>query len=417
MTSVNEICRRIPRAPFFSLLYIGKDAGRAKRLRATLEDLGVLRGFWQAGSVAEAAALDPEALYVGKFAGCLLLVWDLGETPLAQARGLLNRLPHVTGQAVGFVIAEPAPILPLGDLWAWIDANFFAAGDFSACLESLRRWCGGAGTECGALDLTLPFIKQPSRWLRDLAHDHVGLVLLERPFFEAAQLWEAQQEIDLLGNILRNLLCAMDAPIAARRLSAVGDEPCELYRQVYSRPPQMFGPESMASQLAVEYEEGEDYMLYKSAENAAELLAKAAPEGRARIVFLAPSVGLAEASPAATAMAELPAILIGETAAELSWQDWQRQLARNVIGSYAAGDLERQRSGKRILVAQRPYWRACALLSLPALFDRLLERLVQTHAALAAAAPQHEQRITQSLLAIDSARKLYLGESSTVATA
>ena len=109
----------------------------------------------------------------------------------------------------------------------------------------------------------------------------------------------------------------------------------------------------------------------------------------------------------------LPTILVAEPALELTWREWQARLADNVVGSYAMAELETKRSGQRVVVAQRSCWRACSVLSLPALFDRLIEFLEKTHAAVGVDTPSLRQKVFLSLAAIDAARKMYLGEAHT----
>jgi hypothetical protein len=405
VTSLKEICLATPRAPFFLLLYVGTNAERASRLRTAVEEKAEMRGFFHASSRTEAAELvDKRELRVGWLDGCLLVVWDLGDQPTRGIGDWLARLPRwPSGQVVAFLIAETEPELSFQDFLACVDRDFAGVGDFETCLARIEQWC----TPGEPPDFGLPFLKRPSRWLRDLKHDYiVNTVLIQRSSFEALGLLAKQREIDLIVSVLRNLLAYPDSKIEVRGLQAdYADEEGALYRKVYSTPFRIVAPADLTEMLAAEYEEGVDFVTYRSSEEAAERLVAAARDGCARILLQAPDAQLPEGS------GDLPVVLIAEPAQHLGWQGCQERLSTNVIGSYSVSDLPKRRSGKPLLVAQRPYWRACAALPFPALFDRLIELLVGTWAA--AGEPKLKEDVFRSLAVVASARAVYLGQTGT----
>lgn len=405
MTSLEEICRATPRAPFFLLLYVGTDAERASRLRAAVEEKAELRGFFHASSREEAAELvDKRELRVGWLDGCLLVIWDLGDHPAQGLGDWLARLPRwPSGQVVAFLVAEAGPELSFQDFLACVDRDFAVVGDFETCLARIRQWCSPGEQP----DFGLPFLKRPSRWLRDLKHDYiVNTVLIQRESFEALGLLAEQREIDLIVSVLRNLLSFPDSKIEIRGLQAdYADEESALYRNIYSTKFRIVAPANLTEILAAEYEEGADFVTYRSPEEAAERLEAAARDGCARILLQAPDAQLPWDS------RDLPVVLVAEQAQHLDWQGWQVRLSKNVIGSYSVSDLSKRRSGKPLLVAQRPYWRACACLPLPDIFDRLVELLAGTWTA--AGEPKLKEYVFRSLAAVVSARAVYLGQTGT----
>lgn len=413
MTSFEVIYRAVPRAPFFLLLYAGTDASRAAQLRMTIAERAELRQFFQASSWEEASELaGRQELRVGWFDGCLLVVWDLGDPPVGEIFNWLKALPKwPAGQVAAFLVADTEPVLSFQDFLALIDRDFAGVGEFDACLDSVRHWC----TPGEPLDLGLPFSKRPSRWLRDLKHDYIGnTILIYREKFEELGLLVAEREIDLIASVLRNLLCPVDARIAVRGLSAESEEEeSALHRRIYSTPFRIVAPTSLGKLLAAEYTEGVDFDLYWTMKEAAGLLGAAAQQGCAHVLLRAPEEEVHAIRPAPGNPGELPTVLVAESAPCLRWRAWQAQLAANVIGAYAVSDLEGTRSGKPILVAQRPYWRACAFLSLQGLFDRLIELLIQTHAELDLGTPKLKEQVFRSLAAVVSARTLYLGQTGT----
>jgi hypothetical protein len=414
VTDFEAICLAVPRAPFFLLFYAGADSGRAARLRAAITGKAELRQFVQASSREEAAELlaHPD-LRVGWFDGCLLVVWDLDAPTVGEARDWLRGLPKwPSGQVATFLVAEEEPALSFQDLLAFIDRDFADVGDFDACLDIVGRWCSPGGP----LDLGLPFHKRPSRWLRDLKHDYIGnLVLIFRETLEGLGLLAAQREIDFIASVLRNLLSPVESRIAVRGLTAESEEEeSALYQSIYSTPFRIVAPASLGRLLAEEYTEGVDYVLYPSLDDAAGLLNAAGEEGCARVLLRLPGrqePALRPAPPGSPG--ELPIVLVGESELRLGWHAWQARLAANRIGFYAVSELEGRRSGKPILVTQRPYWRACAFLSLQGLFDRLVELIAQTHAAIRPEAPKLKEQVFRSLAAVGSARALYLGQTRT----
>jgi hypothetical protein len=356
-----------------------------------------------------------EDLHINRFEGCLLVVWEIGGLPTPQIGGWVAELPTPpSAQVACFLVADAQQTLAFHDFLALIDRDFAGMGDFTACLESLRAWCGLAPAS-GAPDLGLPFVKRPSRWLRDLKHDFiVNTVLINRASFEELGLLRAEREIDYIGSVLRNLLCTSESRISVRGLLAESEaEESMLYQLVYSTPCRMVAPASLAATLAAEYKEGVDFMLYQTPEAAAEFLDAAGQEGCARILFQTLGVSLPEVRPVTHGPAELPTVLVAEPAPQKTWREWQAQLAGNMVGSYSVSGLDGRRSGKRVVAAQRPYWRACAFLALPSLFDRLIELLIQTHVAVKRGAPRLEERTFRSLVAIGSAKAVYLGQSVT----
>lgn len=412
MTNIAKLCRDVARAPFFVVACIGMDEDRAEQVRSLMEDLGVLKGFYCVDAPADLAELDPALLHVGDLAGCLLVVWDIGGRSVREAVDLLDRVPLATVQMVGVLLAEEDPRLSLKDFLSLVGRDFASCGDFAMCLGSLQKWCGRVTAGTPALDLTLPFLKEPSRWLRGLKHDHiVNTVSIHRASFEVPELWRMQLDIDFIGVVLRNLLCATEPTMAVRGLSAEGGEESPFYKQVYSSPVRIVAPASLAAPLAAEYREGVDFVLYDGAEAGADLLAAATREGYARIFFKAPEMELPKVEMITVGPRELPTVLVAETAPELTWREWQARLADNVVGSYAEAELGTRRSGQRVVSAQRSCWRACAFLSLPALFDRLIHLLEQTHEAVGEDPPSLRQKVFLSLAAIDAARRIYLGEA------
>lgn len=413
MTSFETICRATPRSPFLLLLYIGTDASRAAQLR---ESVGVgveLRQFFQAASWEDAASLlTKQDLRVAWWDGCLFVICDLEDPPPGEVLAWLRRLPKwPSGQVAAFLVTEASLRLTLYDFFALVDRDFAGTGDFAVCLECVRGWCSLGG----APDFGLPFPKRPSRWLLDLKHDYIAnIVLVYREIFENLDLLTAQREIDFIANVLRNLLGLPDSRLAVRGFPAErAEEESALHRRIYSTPVRIVAPLDLEKLLALEYTKDTDFVLYQTAEIAAELLEKLAQEGCARILFRAPETRLPEIRQVAAGPGELPTVLIGETAPRMEWYEWQTRLANNVIGSYAVSDLEGRRSGKPLLVAQRPYWRACASLSLHGLFDRLIELLVQTYLAVDQGAPTLREHVFRSLAAVGSARAIYLGQTKT----
>ena len=223
MTRFADLCRQVTKAPFFIVAYIGRDVSRAEQVRSVVGGLGALEKFHHVTSPADLAELDSAHLHVGRLAGCLLIVWDIEAQSVRQALPLLDTLPVATGQVAGFVLAEGGQRLSLKDFFTLVGRNFVALGDFTTCLASMQLWCGGTAARVGELDLTLPFVKEPSRWLRGLKHDYiVNTVMTQRAYFEAPDLWGMQLDIDFIGVTLRNLLCATEPTLAVRGLSAEG---------------------------------------------------------------------------------------------------------------------------------------------------------------------------------------------------
>ncbi len=411
MTDFEAICRAAPRSPFFLLFYAGPDAARAARLRAAVADSAELRQFVHASSRDEAVErLARQDLRVGWFDGCLLVVWDLGGPPVGEVRNWLTALPKwPSGQVVAFLVADSEPALSFQDLFALVDRDFAGVGDFYACLDNVVRWCSPGGLS----DFGLAFPKRPSRWLRDLRHDYIGnAVLIFRDTLEGRGLLTAQREIDLIAIVLRNLLSPVDSRIAVRGLPAESEEEeSALHRRIYSTPFRIVAPASVGRLLAEEYSEGDDYVLYSSPEDAVGLLDAASQEGCARVLLRSPGEKEPQLRPSLPGgPGELPTVLVGEPEFRLGWRAWQARLAANEVSSYTFSELEGRRSGKPILVAQRPYWRACAFLPLPSLFERLLELLAQTHAAVGPEPSKLREQVFRTLAAVGSARALYLGQ-------
>jgi hypothetical protein len=414
VTEFEAICCGVPRAPFFLLFYAGADAGRAARLRAAVAERAEMRQLVHVSSRDEAAAeLARPDLRVGWFDGCLLVVWDLGSPAAGEIRDWLAALPRwPSGQVVAFLVADGDPALSFQDLLALVDRDFAGVGDFDACLDSVGRWCDPDGLP----DLGLPFPKRPSRWLRDLRHDYISnVVLIFRETLESLGLLAAQREVDLIASVLRNLLSPADSKIAPRGLPAESEEEeSALYRRVYSTPFRIVAPASLGNLLAEEYTEGDDYVLYASLDDAAGLLDAAGQEGRARVLLRPPGEEEPGPHPAPPGgPGELPVVLVGESELRLGWHAWQGRLAANEIGSYTVSELAGRRSGRPIVAAQLPYWRACAFLSIEDLFDRLIELLAQTHAAIGPEPPKLKEQVFRALAAVGSARALYLGQTRT----
>jgi len=411
VTSLDEICRATPRAPFFLLLYVGADAERASRLRMAVGESAELREVFHASSREEATALvDRKDLRVGWLDGCLLVIWDLGDHPEKDIIGWLARLPRwPSGQVVAFLVAGTGPKLSSQDFLACVDRDFAGIGDFETCLTRVKQWCSPGKHP----DFGLPFLKRPSRWLRDLKHDYiVNTVLIHRSSLADLGLLIVQREVDLIVNVLRNLMTSPDSKIEVRGLPAeYAEEESALYREVYSTPFRIVAPDSLAKLLAAEYVEGADFVVYRTMEEAVEMIDAAAREGYARILLQAPDTKLPHVQPRASGSGGLPIVLIAEQAQHLEWREWQAQLAANVIGSYPLSDLDKRRSSKPLLVAQRPYWRACAVLTLPGLFDRLIELLIRTWVTVRE--PKLKEYVFQSLAAIVSAKAVYLGQTGT----
>lgn len=414
MTDFEAICRTGPRSPFFLLFYTGADQERAARLGAAVAERAELRQFVHASSRQEAAELlARQDLRIGRFDGCLLVVWDLGAPPAGEARDWLRGLPKwPSGQVAAFLVAEEEPALSFQDLLAFIDRDFADVGDFDGCLETVGRWC----SPDGPLDFGLPFPKRPSRWLHDFKHDYIGnVVLIFREALESLGLLAAQREIDLIASVLRNLLSPVDSRVAVRGLSADSEEEeSALHQRIYSTAFRIVAPASLGRLLAEEYTEGVDYVLYSSLDDAAGLLDEAGRDGCARVLLRPPDGKQPALRPAPPGSpGELPTVLVSEPELRLGWHVWQARLAANQIGFYTGSELEGRRSGKPILVTQRPYWRACAFLSLQGLFDRLVELIAQTHAAIGSEAPKLKEQVFRSLAAVGSARALYLGQTRT----
>lgn len=394
-------------APFFHLLYLGADVDRASHVRSIIEERAELRQFSQVSSWAQAASLLDE-MRVGMYEGCLLILCDPKDLGGREIREWLATLsPWPSGQVMAFLVLEESPQLSFHDFLGLADRDFAGLGSFEACLETLRRWCSGKGD----LDLGLAFTKSPSRWLRSLKHDYVSnTVLIYREVFEGLGLLMEQREIDLIGNVLRNLLCLSDSKLAVRSLAADREEEeSDLFRRIYSTPVRLVAPARLESQLtAADYSAGQDFVCYQTLEEVGGFLEAAAREGCSSILLKS-----SDARFSGDAVGNPPVVLIDGEAPRLGWSGWQARLRENVIGSYAASDLARLRSHQPVLVAQRPSWRACAIRPLPDLFDRLVELLVLTHEAVEQGAPKLKEFVLRSLAAVCAARALYLGQTGT----
>jgi len=300
---------------YYHVLYVGGELEQEAAVRAEVERFAEVRASHWVASAAEAGPLLAERkLHVGKLEGCLLVFWELDTAP-SKLDAALRSLPDHLGsaQAVGFVVTPTDPALSWRDLIGLIGRDFAFIGPLETCLEAIRTWCGSLVPGKRSGELSLPFRKRPSRWIRDLKHDYIVNVALAQPFrsnLETQGLWELQREIDLLQNVLSNLLCFPWSESVERGIPITElPEACPLYLKVYADAKcRIVAPTALASILERDYTVGEDLVLYSDEDAVAGELEAAARDACAPILFRAPESKLSTEWESAAAPFRVPTV-------------------------------------------------------------------------------------------------------------
>lgn len=387
--------------PFFNLLYVGEDADRAAAITAAPVEKSLIRkaGALTPAEYAKELTLfgDDQTWYVGAMAGCLVVVYDGGETAAAIEEIRRCHEPGETSpQIVYLVVTERDAPIPFEILLLGIENNVLAVGDWSSCLEELASWCRDSVDPADWPHLGAPFAKEPGIWLRDIYHDYFSNGVLRLPR-EGGPFWDGQREIDFWQNALRGILVD---PYAKVRSLALPAEENETYGRIYDHQRRclLLVPEGLDELLVAQGFRASRLRVYEDPGRAG-ALAAALSEAGDRAILVRREEDAAHGDGAV-----VPTVLVGPESPRRGWRDWRDFLARGGIGAFS------QARFAEIARVKLGVWRPFAHKTPREAVDTVLSRLLETHRSLTAAGNTAMATTAfRCLAAVWCARGLYFG--------
>jgi len=391
----------------FNLLCISSDERWSKRVLSRLTDMLEFNKALTATSPQAGFRLFGEAdLRQGKSNECLLVVWECrGQDIAEQAADFADQ--GWSGQVVFCAVSNNPLRLRHKDFAALIAENHCWAGDEAAFFDTVQRLTIPDWRKAAFPNFDLPFKKTPSTWVRQFKHDYFNLVYFNLEVIKASDLLPAQLEIDLLQNALRNLLVFRLENGVSLGLKHIKMEPkgfgaLKLQRCV------LLCPGRFADQLPSFWEEGLDFELYSNRATLEERLA-AKEAGCVKVLILDSNEIDEESFPF---VGQNPVcVYTGENELERTWPQWQKLLRQGLAGAFCLAEwwLDRE-SQRHLLGLKKEYWKLLATFSLPQIFDRLAELLLETHAGLQGRVSESSmEKIFRSWASLMNAKALYLG--------
>ncbi len=387
--------------PFFNLLYVGENADRATALTAAPVEKSLIRktGALTPAKYAKELTLfgNDQAWYVGKMAGCLVVVYDGGETETAIEEIRRCHEPGETcPQIVYLVVTDRDAPIPFETMLLGIENNVLAVGDWSSCLEELASWCRDSVDPADWPHLGAPFTKEPGIWLRDIYHDYFSNGVLRLPR-EAGPFWAGQHEIDFWQNALRGILVDPCGKVSSLALPA---EENEIYGRIYDhrRSCPLLVPEGLDEPLLAQGFRASRLRVYEDPGRAGALAAALSEAGDRAILVRRADDDAHWDGPA------LPTVLVGPESARRGWRDWRDFLSAGGIGAFS------QARFAEIARVKLGAWRPFAYKTPREAVDTILSRLIETHRSLTAADNTAMASIAfRCLAAVWCARGLYFG--------
>ncbi len=388
--------------PFFNLLYVGEDADRAAALTAAPVEKSLIRktGALTPAKYAEELTLfgTKQAWYVGPRAGCLVVVYDGGETTTAIEEIRRCHEPGETCPQIAYLLVteRDAPI-PFETLLRGIENNVLAVGDWSSCLEALGSWCRDSADPADWPHLGAPFAKAPGIWLRDIYHDYFSNGVRRLPR-EGGPFWEGQREIDFWQNALRGIL--VDPYGKAGSLALLPAEENETYELIHDhrRSCPLLVPKGLDELLLAQGFRASRLRVYEDPGRAGAL-----SEACDRAILVRRADDDAHWDGPA-----LPTVLVGRESPRLGWRDWRDFLAAGGIGAFS------QARFAEIAKVKLGAWRPFAYKTPREAVDMVLSRLIETHRSLTAAGnTAMASTAFRCLAAVWCARGLYFGRDTT----
>jgi hypothetical protein len=355
-----------------------------------------------------------EDVRVGYYPGCLVVV--VGRVAedgreLHPAAAELKR-SSLSGQIVCFLLAEDVRF-SFRHFLEQVSANVLGIGGLEKCLASVRQWFGQEGGPGVPPDLRWPFSKEPSQWLSEVNHYYLrGTVpKLTRQELEAWSVWEEQR---LLNGWLTAVRGVLESPWRAYAMSRLPEEdqdpPTDLERTLKGSGSVLLAPAELERPLsAAGLQMGTDFKVFRTAADRTRLLGEADRQKSPCLLMHDPATEAPEGS------ASVPTVFVSQEEVRLSWGEWQRTFARNVLGAFSVPEF------LSLVSENRPVWGAFGLLPLPQVFARMVDLLLATYSAIERRpeVPHKQERLNEVFRQIAlcwCAQGLYFGRDGPAAS-
>ncbi len=435
MTRFARIASRHDGESYRRFLYVGGASDRRSTLvetaaasgrfdRVETIDLAELRRDYERG-------IERDEFAVDTYHGCLIVAWDLSPDWAGQELAdVLEALPLsrpgrrsaglVSLQKIMFGVTEPDQPLSFRGFTSAIRHDFAGIGDVARCVDALERWCRPVTDGGRSIDASLLCPKAPSAWVQHIRHDYFGnaIVLDTRRLVTEAGLWDQQRTMDFWQDAVRNVLAFPRTNSPSRSLlTHTWESEVEIARTVYSKPLQLVSPQATKPVLeSCGWQDGVEFSLYGSEDQAAERLAAAGRQGSARVLICDPSFRAPQADDAGAARF-IPRVLLGEQEHRASWGEWTQLLAGNVIGSFSFADFADSGDGEPIAARKASdYWRPFCCFPLQDAVNEIVDTMIRTYENLEARLPAERSTaltsIYRCLAQVWCARALYFGDSN-----
>jgi hypothetical protein len=380
MIGFSEIAQRHWRDPSFNLLYFGPDCDRWKAIREVAEKLPGHANIVQADQLSKDKGVTRETLNSKRNRESLVVIMDLvgqGERELQDKCSRIRRpwpssdTDSLSRDWIAFALTVDREwVITFQTFVQMVGDNLGDTGGLEKCLTTLRQWLGQKGPPVGPIDLRINMPKMPSLLIRDMGHDY--LAILGRPYdveLKACGLWDAQLEIEFWINVLRNVLVFPCTDSPNRDLP--GDKG-EINRLCFGRPCRFLVPSEMKLDVRVDWTEGDDYSVYQSPDDAVRLQKEWANDG-IQVVLIC-------SGPEASAQLgiEAPCLWVCDPEVRLTWDQWRRAFAENVLGSFATKEFATILNTAK----KRSMWRALGTRPMMNAIDRIIDLLSQTYAGI-----------------------------------
>ncbi len=384
--------------PDFTLLYIGGNRNRAGEF---FEKQPIHSRYWAAEAEEGHNLCTAQSLWVRR-SGYLLVVVDVesseSEWTLLEEFKWRKRVVFLVRREGVFQFDQKtrARLLSNGVVYA---------GNDEECALAIKEMVGGNSSSFPNLHLAAPM--NSSMWLRSLRHDYLNLFLSIKDQLEAASLLEAQLEIDLLQDTLRNLFAFPLENSPGRALKNLRVSTETIISRTKRRPCQFLIPSSLRESLPAHWDLGDEYVLYDDQASARDLLANKEDHG---IIHIAVTESEQICDELAHFFVEqLPAFVIVEASTSRSWKQWQTLASHHILGCYSQNDL--LQGDDHLLAMKSIFFKLGGLYSLAGMFSRIEDLLLQTIRGLDKEFAEKVSTYFYSLwAAVHNAGLLFLGQ-------
>jgi len=399
--------------PFFHLLFMGGDTEIGTRVVEEARSWGNVEKAALTSSISHGFKIWQEQEFrIGKSHGCQLMVLHQDSLEYQNITDLVKALGEYDWKGFHAFFVLSNEYYSFSDHVNFISKNVMFCGDLPQFSDLLNRLISIDEAVCFP-SLVVPFQKKPSEWIRQFKHDYFGgFYAANNTSIVEHGLLGVQREIDFLQDVLRNVLVFHRNNSHARFLKP-SDETLEsdICRQALDTEAFLVCPVSLAGSLPSYWQEGMDYYIYENIDQARELLTQNCEEDQVGILAC---TEIFDYESVFAGTAQMPVwVVIGDHEEKQTLQGWQQLCDRNLAGAFSLKALMEEEGCPHLFAIKRSYWKVLALRTLPQIFDRIIQLLVQTWNQLEPELSEnYKRRIFFSYASICNARALYLSNTT-----